>query len=130
MRGLYVENDDNARVVRMSLSDGPALERVEIGDTHFLFTAHFKKSGPDLILTGDDGHRLVLLDYFNLAKRPDLTSHGATMSADLVTRLAGPDAPGQYAQAGAPAGAVGHRQSGAGRWKRHCPTCQRCGRTT
>ena len=56
-------------------------------------------------MTGDDGHRLVLLDYFNLAKRPDLTSHGATLSADLVTRLAGPDAPGQYAQAGAPAGA-------------------------
>ena len=27
------------------------------------------------------------------------------MSADLVTRLAGPNAPGQYAQAGAPAGA-------------------------
>jgi hypothetical protein len=27
------------------------------------------------------------------------------MSADLVTHLAGPDAPGQYAQAGAPAGA-------------------------
>jgi VCBS repeat-containing protein len=40
-----------------------------------------------------------------LAKRPDLTSHGATLSADLVTHLAGPDAPGQYAQAGAPAGA-------------------------
>ena len=48
---------------------------------------------------------MVLVDYFNLAKRPDLTSHGAILSADLVTHLAGPDAPGQFAQAGAPAGA-------------------------
>ena len=106
LRGSYADNADHAHVARLSLSEGSAPDHVEIGDMQFLFTAHFKKSGADLILTGDDGHRLVLVDYFNLAKRPDLTSHGATLSADLVTWLAGPDAPGQYAQAGAPAGAV------------------------
>jgi hypothetical protein len=105
LRGSYVENGDHAYVARLSLSEGPAPDHVEIADSQFLFSAHFKKAGADLVLTGDDGHRLVLVDYFNLAKRPDLTSHGATMSADLVTHLAGPDAPGQYAQAGAPAGA-------------------------
>jgi VCBS repeat-containing protein len=105
LRGFQTESADYAHVVRLSLSEGPAPDHVEIGDTQFLFSAHFKKSGADLVLTGDDGHKLVLVDYFNLAKRPDLTSHGATMSADLVTHLAGPDAPGQYAQAGAPAGA-------------------------
>jgi hypothetical protein len=105
LRGSYVENADHAYVARLSLSEGPAPDHVEIDDSQFLFSAHFKKAGADLVLTGDDGHRLVLVDYFNLAKRPDLTSHGATMSADLVTHLAGPDAPGQYAQAGAPAGA-------------------------
>jgi VCBS repeat-containing protein len=105
LRGSYVENGDHAYVARLSLSEGPAPDHVEIDDSQFLFSAHFKKAGADLVLTGDDGHRLVLVDYFNLAKRPDLTSHGATMSADLVTHLAGPDAPGQYAQAGAPAGA-------------------------
>jgi hypothetical protein len=104
LRGFHAENDDHAHVTRLSLSEGPAPDHVEIGDTQFLFSAHFKKAGADLVLTGDDGHKLVLVDYFNLAKRPDLTSHGATMSADLVTHLAGPDAPGQYAQAGAPAG--------------------------
>src|SRR5215472_9501391 len=102
---LHIANDATARVVRIPLSNGSAPDHVEIGDTSFLFSAHFKKSGADLILTGDDGHNLVLVDYFNLERRPDLTSHGATMSADLVERLAGPDAPGQYAQAGAPAGA-------------------------
>src|SRR5215471_3467948 len=105
LRGFGTEPGDHAHVVRLSLSEGPAPDHVEIGDTRFLFSAHFKKSGADLILTGDDGHKLVLVDYFNLERRPDLTSHGATLSADLVTHLAGPDAPGQYAQAGAPAGA-------------------------
>src|SRR5262245_25633999 len=105
LRDAHFESDTHVRVVRMLLSDGPAPDHVEIDDIQFLFTAHFKKSGPDLILTGDGGKKLVLVDYFNLAKRPDLTSHGATLSADLVARLAGPDAPGQYAQAGAPAGA-------------------------
>ena len=105
LRDFQVEMNDHAHVVRLSLSAGPAPDHVEIGDTKFLFSAHFKKSGGDLVLTRENGHKLVLVDYFNLAKRPDLTSHGATLSADLVTRLAGPDAPGQFAQAGAPAGA-------------------------
>ena len=42
-----------------------------------------------------------------MEKRPDLVSpDGATLSADVVGRLAGPDAPGQYAQSGAPAGSL------------------------
>src|SRR6516165_470959 len=104
-RDVHFEIDGHARVVRLPLFDGPAPDRVEIDDTLFLFSAHFKKSGSDLILTGDDGRKLVLADYFNLPNRPALSSHGAFLSADLVSRLAGPDAPGQYAQAGAPAGA-------------------------
>src|SRR5262249_59239487 len=99
------EVDDLTRVVRLPLSEGPALDHIDIDDSTFLFSAHFKRSGADLVLTGD-GHKLILADYFTLAKRPDLTSPGATISADLVAQLAGPNAPGQYAQAGAPAGAV------------------------
>jgi hypothetical protein len=99
--------DAETKVVRLPLPEGSAPARLVIDDTHFLFTAHFKKSGPDLILTGDDGKKLVITDYFNLEKHPDLVSpDGAVITADLVQRLAGPDAPGQYAQAGAPAGAL------------------------
>ena len=108
LRGFQAESidheADHAHVVRLWLSDGPAPDHVEIGETKFLFSAHFKKSGADLVLTGDE-HKMVLVDYFNLAKRPDLSSHGAILSADLVTHLAGPDAPGQFPHAGAPAGA-------------------------
>src|SRR5215472_7822834 len=104
-RDVHFDSDTHAQVVRLTASGGPASDHIEIDDARFLFTAHFKKSGPDLILTGDDGRKLVLVDYFNTAKHPDLTSHGARLSGDLVAHLAGPAAPGQYAQAGAPAGA-------------------------
>ena len=99
--------DAETKVVQLPLLEGSAPARLVVDDTHFLFTAHFKKSGADLILTGDDGKKLVITGYFNLEKHPDLVSpDGAIISADLVERLAGPDAPGQYAQAGAPAGAL------------------------
>ena len=106
-RDVHFDSDPHAIVIRLALSEGPAPDRVIVDDTHFLFTAHFKKSGPDLILADDSGKKVVLVDYFNLEKRPDLVSpDGAILSADLVGRLAGPDAPGQYAQSGAPAGSL------------------------
>ena len=105
-RDVHFESDPHAVVMTLPPLEGAAPSRIVIDDTNFLFTAHFKKSGPDLILTGDGGRKLVLAGYFSQEKRPDLVSpDGATMSADLVARLAGPDAPGKYAQAGAPAGA-------------------------
>ena len=66
--------DAETKVVRLPLLDGPAPARLVINDTHFLFTADFKKSGPDLILTGDDGKKLVIANYFNFEKHPDLVS--------------------------------------------------------
>jgi len=81
---------------------------VTIPDAHFLFTADFKRKGPDLVLTGEDGRKVLVPDYFRHEKQPDLASpEGALLSADLVEILAGPRTPGQYAQdmqAGAPAG--------------------------
>jgi hypothetical protein len=106
-RDVRFDSDPHAIVIRLALSEGSAPDRVLVHDTHFLFTAHFKKSGPDLILADDSGKKVVLVDYFSLEKRPDLVSpDGAVLSADLVGRLAGPDAPGQYAQSGAPAGSL------------------------
>ncbi len=81
---------------------------VTIPDAHFLFTADFKRKGPDLVLTGEDGRKVLVPDYFRHEKAPDLASpEGALLSASLVEILAGSRAPGQYAQdmqAGAPAG--------------------------
>src|SRR5258708_35046654 len=77
-------------------------------DAPSLFTADFKRKGPDLVLTGEDGRKVLVPDYFRHEKQPDLASpEGAFLSADLVEILCGPRTPGQYAQdmqAGAPSG--------------------------
>ena len=89
--------------VRTIAPQGANDARIIVPDAEFLFTANFKRAGFDLILTGDDGKRLVLADYFRHDKPADLLSPtGAVLSAELVKMLAGPLAPGQYAQDAAP----------------------------
>ena len=65
-----------------------AADRIELEDLHFLVSAHFQKVGSDLVLSDDHGQKLVLPNYFSVAKHPDLVSHGAVLSGDLVVRLA------------------------------------------
>jgi FecR protein len=68
-------------------------------------------------LTGEDGRKILVPDYFRQEKQPDLVSpEGAILSANLVELLAGPAAPGQYAQAGAPAAPqpIGRVETAAG----------------
>ena len=43
-----------------------------IPDAHFLFHADFKRAGSDLILTGEDGHRVVVPGYFKHEHMPTL----------------------------------------------------------
>ena len=80
-----------------------------------LLHGDFSRDGGDLVVGAPDGARLTVADYFDSESPPDLvTANGATLSADLVTRLAGPMAPGQYAQLATDAGgaeAIGTRQS-------------------
>ncbi len=65
----------------------------------WLLAADIVRQGSDLILTGADGTQVLIRDYFNLENPPDLmTGTGAVMSAQQVLTLAGPLAPGQYAQ--------------------------------
>src|SRR3954462_12010045 len=92
---------DIARAVPIDSADGAS---VTIPDAEFLFHAEFKRAGSDLTLTGQDGHKLVIPGYFNHDKLPTLLApDGAALTGDVVSALAGPLAPGQYAQAGAPA---------------------------
>ena len=74
---------------------------VIISGGHFLLTAEFIRSGPDLILHGPDGGDVVVAGYFATHTPPDLISEsGGVISAALASSLAGPIAPGQIAQAG------------------------------
>ncbi|MBL8907101.1 MAG: cadherin-like domain-containing protein, partial [Rhizobiales bacterium] len=74
---------------------------VILRDSDFLFTAHFSRSGHDLVLTGEHGKSAVILDYFSQPDPPALsTPEGATLKPHVVSALAGSQTPGQYAQAG------------------------------
>src|SRR5579863_6416038 len=73
---------------------------VLVADAQLLFTADFKRSGPDLILIGHDGRHHIVPGYFSIEHRPGLVaSNGATLASYLVDLLAGSPTPGEYAQA-------------------------------
>ncbi len=79
-----------------------------IPDAQLLFTADFKRSGPDLILTGSGDKHVRVVDYFRHEKLPDLAApNGSVLAADMVQKLAGSLAPNQFAQATAPAPSAG-----------------------
>ena len=78
-----------------------------IPDGGWILGGEYIRQGSDLIIKGADGQMVVVRDFFSLASAPDLyTGTGAVINGQLATRLAGPLAPGEYAQA-APAGAAG-----------------------
>ncbi len=85
----------------VSPGDGPA--HIAVPDAHLLFNGDFLRVGSsDLKIVGDDGKSFFIRDYFASDKLADLVSpEGAALSADVVAALAGPLAPGQWAQAGA-----------------------------
>ena len=66
----------------------------------WLLRASFQHDGADLRLVGADGAVVLIRGYFALETPPDLlTEGGSQIPADLAFKLAGPQAPGQLAQA-------------------------------
>lgn len=71
-----------------------------VPDAALLFNASFEQSGRDLMLINENADTLRIPDYFTTETPADLFSpEGAILTGDAVLRLAGPLAPGQYAQA-------------------------------
>src|SRR6516164_1239313 len=84
-------------------SDHPVL----VHDTELLFTAHFHRAGPDLVLQGHDGRQLLIQGYFSSEHHPALLApNGARLTPDLLVRSS---MPGHYVQAAptAPPEAIG-----------------------
>jgi fibronectin-binding autotransporter adhesin len=64
-------------------------DAIVVPDAHFLFNADFKRSGVDLILSGDN-REVVFHDYFKGEKRAALASpDGAHLTGDIVNALTG-----------------------------------------
>src|ERR1700728_2440145 len=86
-----------ASVIHVDSSDP---DHIIVPDAELLFTADFRRAGPDLILTGHDGRHHIIPGYFATEKRPALAApNGASLASDLVDLLAGSPTPNEYAQA-------------------------------
>jgi hypothetical protein len=79
----------------------PDAKFVVVPDAALLFTADYKRSGPDLVLTGQDGRHTVVQDYFKTDNPLKLMApNGAGLPADVVDLLANAHSHHQYAQTG------------------------------
>ena len=86
--------------------DAAGAEQVHVPDGGWILQAQFVRQGPDLLLVGKDGSKVLIKSFFKFADPPDLvTPDGAVINGPLAVKLAGPAAPGVEAQAG-PAGAA------------------------
>ena len=110
---LPAEAGDGDDLVAVEAASGPIVEaasvvldaagasQLEIPGGTFLLDADFSREGPDLLLIGEDGTTVLIRDFFATGEPPILvTEGGARVTAELAEALAGPVAPGQYAQAG------------------------------
>ncbi len=107
-----------------AITDHPAvvmsaagMAKIVVPGGDFLLMAEYVRHGADLVLVGADGTRVLIHDYFaSEAPPPLLNEAGATIDGALASKLAGPLAPGQYAQAAGTAGepAIGKVQTQTG----------------
>ncbi|MEM7596474.1 MAG: Ig-like domain-containing protein [Pseudomonadota bacterium] len=82
------------------LEPGPGGE-ITIETPAHLFKADFVRDGSDLVLKNNGVDDIRIVDYFAQNTPADLiTANGARLTGETVEKLAGPMAPGQYAQAG------------------------------
>ena len=95
MDSIDSSGDDNLIIDASSGQD-----TILVPDHAWLQHADFVRQGGDLLLVGDDGKEILVREYFNQDSPPDLvTSVGGVFDAKLVSSLAGPAAPGEFAQA-------------------------------
>ena len=94
-RTSSADADGQTIYLATSESGGPPL----LPGGGFALHASFAHDGADLVITGADGSKVVVIDYFRDGAPDDLmTVDGHKLPGDLVESLAGPVAPAQFAQ--------------------------------
>ncbi len=89
--------DGHAVVLDAGSAEGGALI---VPGGEFLLHAEYVRVGPDLSLVGSDGAEVLVVNFFAVAEPPALVGDtGLRILPRLAEKLAGPMAPGQYAQA-------------------------------
>ncbi len=98
---LSSDNDYGSQASVINV-DASHPDRLIVANGQLLFTANFGRAGPDLVLTGRDGHHHIIPNYFAGENLPALEApNGARLSPDLIKLLAGSPTPNEYAQNGA-----------------------------
>ena len=98
---IDIEKNNTSSVSGMDVVVGTEASVVLIPAGNWLTRAEFSRNGPDLLITGQNGEQVLVRGYFGSDNPPSLaTVGGLNISSNVVARLAGPIAPGQYAQAG------------------------------
>jgi VCBS repeat-containing protein len=94
--------DQASRSIPASEASADGNDFITVPDSHLLFNGSFQRIGSaDLKITGEDGASFFIEGYFDSDHRAHLMApDGASLSAKTVAALAGPLAPGQFAQAG------------------------------
>ncbi|WP_126465058.1 Ig-like domain-containing protein [Candidatus Terasakiella magnetica] len=81
----------------LDITSGSSVDLSSISSLH---SSDFIRLGSDLVIKTLDGETVLIRGYFAVENPPALVAaNGAVVSPDLVQKLAGPLAPGQYAQA-------------------------------
>jgi hypothetical protein len=111
--GRDAHSPASVHVDSISHPHAPA-DAIIVPDAHLLFHGDFKRSGVDLILSGDD-REIVLHDYFKAEKRAALASpDGAHLTGDIVNALTGSVEVSQAAGTVSVAKVIGHVSKLAG----------------
>ena len=80
--------------------DADGASAIELPDGFKLANAEYAREGSDLVVKAADGQEVLVTDYFASGSPAELVSSGgAHLSGTAVTHLAGPMAPGEFAQA-------------------------------
>lgn len=105
LHGTRIASDESAfdlaRPSHTAIGEPGSDGLITVPDAHLLFNGDFQRHGSDLKIVGEAGQSFLIPGYFKGEKNPTLLSpEGASLSGEIVEALAGPLAPGQYAQAG------------------------------
>ena len=102
IRGAGDEGPSAATTVLSHDGSGSVL----VSEPETLFLGDYSRQGSDLLIT-HDGAATLVVGYFAEETSPNLSApNGAFLSPSVVSALAGPLAPGQYAQLGGASGFV------------------------
>ncbi|WP_298912101.1 tandem-95 repeat protein [uncultured Roseobacter sp.] len=97
-RQISAHNAPPKELIDLAVDDAGV---IVVPDSAALFNGSFRREGPDLYIENDGKPDFRVADYFTNTSPIDLFDPaGAVLRGNIVETLAGPLAPGQYAQAG------------------------------